>query len=303
MTRPSVLDVLGEFEGESLGDGRLDERLRRIVALAAADPARSFPEQMESVADREALYRFLANPKVTLAGVLSGHIRQTHERMREREVVRVVHDTSTFRFLGEREGLGVLRGGARGFLGHVALAVGADELREPLGVLSVYPCIHQEALAHTGMTPRERVKATRAKRRAEKESTRWETTALAVSAALPAGVDAIHVMDQEADDYDLLAALSAAGQRFVIRACPDRQTTDAKLPITAVLARQPATVFRTVPLNPRSVQKEVKTRGRHPERIERLASLQIRWGTVTIPRRQYNDARVRTLTMQAVHVL
>jgi transposase len=68
-------------------DGRLDERLRRIVALASADPAQSFPEQMESVADREALDRFLSNPKVTLAGVLSGHVRQTHERMRDRELV------------------------------------------------------------------------------------------------------------------------------------------------------------------------------------------------------------------------
>jgi hypothetical protein len=90
-----------------------------------------------------------------------------------------VHDTSTFRFPGDREGLGILRGGARGFLAHVSLAVGADELRESLGVLSVHPYVHEEALAHTGMTPRERVKAMRAKRRAEKESARWETTALA----------------------------------------------------------------------------------------------------------------------------
>ncbi len=103
-------DVLAEFDGESLGDARLDERLRRIVVLAAADPGQSFPEQMASVADREALYRFLGNPKVTLAGVLNGHLRQTHDRMRGRNLVRVGHDTSMFRFLGDREGLGVLRG-------------------------------------------------------------------------------------------------------------------------------------------------------------------------------------------------
>jgi hypothetical protein len=127
--------VVAEFEGTALGDARLDERLRRIVALAAADPSQSFPDQMESVADREALYRFLANPKVTLAEVLSGHVRQTGERMRGREVVRIVHDTTTFRLLGDREGLGVLRGGAKGFLAHVALAVATDETREPLALL------------------------------------------------------------------------------------------------------------------------------------------------------------------------
>jgi len=297
-----VGDMLAEFAGDSLGDARLDERLRRIVALAAADPSVSFPEQMASVADREALYRFLANPKVTLPGILDGHVRQTHARMRGRGVVRIVHDTTTFRFDGDREGLGILRGGAKGFLAHVALAVVADETREPLGVVGVHPFIHEDAAAHQGYTPSERVTATRQKHRAAKESARWEQLALRVSAALPAKVDAIHVMDQEADDYDLLAALQQAQSRYVIRACPTRQTADAKLAVKAVLARQGATLFREVPIAPRSVQKEVKSRGRHPARTERLATLEIRWGTVTLPRRQYNEATDRTLTLQAVHV-
>jgi hypothetical protein len=304
MAKPSELvDVVSEFDGESLGDARLDERLRRIVALAAADPSQSFPDQMESIADREALYRFLANPKVTLSGVLSGHVRQTHERLRARGVVRVVHDTNTFRFSGEREGLGVLRGGAKGFLAHVALAVSADETREPLGVLGVHPYIHQDAIVHAGMTPSERVEATRAKPRAAKEPARWEGMALAVAAALPPDVDGLHVMDQEADAYAVLAALDTAGLRYVIRACPGRLTTDGNLPAKEVLARRAATMFRTVPLTPRGVQKEVKTRGRHPERVERLATLHVRWGTVTIARRQYSQTRVATVTLQAVHVV
>jgi hypothetical protein len=293
-------DILEEYDGESLGDARLDERLRRIVALAAADPAESFPDQMESVADREALYRFLANPKVTLPGVLSGHVQHTHDRVRGRDVVRVVHDTTTFRFLGAREGLGVLRGGACGFLAHVALAVGADETREPLGVLGVHPYIHQDAVAHQGMTRGQRVAATRAKARADKESARWEQMAVTVSRALPPDVEALHVMDQEADDYDLLTALHEAGLRYVIRAWSNRPTTDAQRPVRDVLARQPATLFRTVPLTPRSARQ---ARGRRPERSERLATLHIRWATVTIQRRPTNETKVPTLTLQAVHVV
>lgn len=295
-------NVLAEFGGESLGDARLDERLRRIVSLVATDPGQSFPEQMESVADREALYRFLANPKVTLAGVLDGHVSQTRDRMQGPGIVRIVHDTTTFRFLGDRDGLGVLRGGAKGFLAHVALAVAADETREPLGVLGVQPYIHQDAVAHQGMTPSQRVEATRAKPRAAKESARWEQLALTVSGGLPDGVEGLHVMDQEADDYDLLAALHQARLRYVIRACPSRQTTAAKLGVRDVLARQPGTVFRTVPLTPRSAQKALQTRGRHPARAERMATLQVRWGTVTLPRRQYNETTRPTLTVQAVHV-
>lgn len=305
MRNPSALnvsDVTAEFAGDSLGDARLDERLRRIVSLLAVDPAESFPDQMASVADREALYRFLANPKVTMAAVLSGHVRQTHDRLQGHAVIRIVHDTTTFRFLGDREGLGVTRGGAKGFLGHMALAVAADDTREPLGVLGVHPYIHQDAVRHRGMTPSQRVEATRAKPRAAKESARWEHMALQVQAALPDGVTALHVMDQEADDYDVLAALHDAQLRYVIRADPQRQTTDAKQSVREVLARQPATLFRTVRLTPRSARKAERTRGRHPARDEREATLHMRWGTVTLKRRQYTEARTPTLSLWAVHV-
>jgi hypothetical protein len=296
-------DVAAEFASVSLGDARLDARLKRIVALVAVDPAESFPDQMSSVADREALYRFLANPKVTVATVLGGHLRQTRERLRERGIVRVVHDTTTFRFVGDREGLGETRGGGKGFLGHVALALAADETREPFGVVGVHPFIHKDAVAHRGRTPSQRVEATRAKPRAAKESARWEQMALQVSTALPDGVHAIHVMDQEADDYDALAALAQAQLRYVIRANPQRQTTDAKQTVHEVLARQPATVFRTVRLTPRSERKAERTRGRHPARDERDATLHLRWGAVTLGRRQYSASPTPTLSLWAVHVV
>jgi hypothetical protein len=295
-------DLAAEFTGESLGDAQLDERLQRMVSLAAPEPSDSFPEQMVSVADREALYRFLTNPKVTMAGVLSGHLRQTHARVRAHPVVRIVHDTTTFRFDGARTGLGVLRGGATGFLGHVALAITADDMREPLGVLGVHPYIHRDAVAHQGMTRSQRVLATRAKPRAAKESARWEQMAIQVSAALPDGVCALHVMDQEADDYDLFAAVHHAQLRYVIRAAPQRQTAEAKQGMKDVLATQPATVFRTVPLTPRSQKKAVSTGGRHPARVERDATLHMRWGRITLGRREYSASTTPTLSMWAVHV-
>jgi hypothetical protein len=110
-------------------------------------------------------------------------------------------------------------------------------------------------------------------------------------------------MDQEADDYDVLAALHDAQLRYVIRADPARQTTDAKQTVTDVLAhRQSATVFRRVRVTPRSQRTAERTRGRHPARDEREAALRIRWGAVTLPRRQYTESRTPTLTMWAVHV-
>jgi hypothetical protein len=299
---PEIDEIATEFEGISLGDARLDERLKRIATMASVAPDDSFPGQMVSVADREALYRFLANPKVTMDRLLSPHIRQTHGRISSHRVVRIVHDTTTFRFPGEREGLGRIRGGANGFLAHVALAIAPDETREPLGVLGVRPFIHQDAVAHAGMTPSQRVKAARDKPRESRESSRWEKLAIHVSNTLPDGVRALHVMDQEADDYDLLAELHKANLGFVIRACPDRKTSDGQLCAKDVLAKKPAKLFRAVPLNPRSARKAIVSRGGHPARAERIATLKIRWGQITIRRRQYNQSNVRELAFWAVHV-
>ena len=302
MKRTSVSEIVGEFEGVSLGDIRLDERLRRIVALSAVAPDNSFPEQMQTVADREALYRFFSNPKVTIAQLLEGHVRQTHVRFRNRPVIRVVHDTTTFHFSGEREGLGSIRGGARGFLAHFALAVAADEEREALGVVGVRPYVHQDAVAHQGMTPSERVAASRAKSRDQRESSRWEKLAASVSEALPEGVRALHIMDQEADDYDLFAEMHRRGLGFVVRADPKRRTLKDGLCAKELLARKPARLFRAVHVNPRSAKKAVVTRGRHPARTEREAVLNICWGRITIGARQYTESEIHELSLWAVHV-
>jgi hypothetical protein len=84
------------------------------------------------------------------------------------------------------------------------------------------------------------------------------------------------VIDQETDDYDVLAALHTAVLRRVIRADPMSQTTDAELGVKEALVHQLGTVFGTVPLNPRSAQKAVNTRGPHPGRVERLGTLHVR---------------------------
>lgn len=301
-TRPVADEVSKEFAAVALGDERLNERLKRIVALVAAAPDDSFPELMQTVADREALYRFLSNPKVTLDAVLKGHVQQTHERLRHQQLVRIVHDTTKFRFIGERAGLGAIRGEAQGFFGHFALAVAANETRELYGVLGVRPFIHEQTEARRKMTQRERVAATQAKPREEKESSRWERLAIDVSNCLPAGVRPLHVMDQEADDFDLFAELHRAQLAFVVRANPERRSGAERLPAKDVLSTEPAEIFRTVSLSPRDPRAGIVRRKRRPARIEREAKLRIRWAPITLVRGPYNDAEVRDLSLYAVHV-
>ncbi|MCK6538192.1 MAG: hypothetical protein L6Q84_34905 [Polyangiaceae bacterium] len=136
--------VASEFQGAELGDRRLTTRLERIVQAADANPSESFPDMMGSDAELEGFYRFIRNDKVDFEEVLRPHVRATVARMGEHREVLVVHDTTEFRFLGnKRKGLGRVGSAGQGFLGHFSLAVVPGEAREPLGLLVVQPWTRQ----------------------------------------------------------------------------------------------------------------------------------------------------------------
>jgi hypothetical protein len=287
-----------ELAAVDLGDARLEDRARSILARIGAAPGDSFPEQMKTLAEREALYRFVNNEGVTLERLLDAHVHQTHERMARHRVVRVLHDTTEFTFEGDREGLGVTQKDSRGFYAHVALAVAADEGREPFGVLGVRTHLRHDAVAHREMTESQRTALRQRTARTDKLSNRWETLALEVSSKLPAGVRAVHVMDQEADDYVVWAKLQRANELFVVRVSPQRLTTD-RVSVAEALSSQPAHVFRTVAINARTT----KAARHHPARKEREASLVMRWGSVVIGRGQFTQAEEPEVHIHAVHVL
>lgn len=95
------------------GDERLDRRCDQIRTMAAARPGLSFPRMVRTEGQREALYRFLGNDRVTMEAMLEPHIEATARRMSEHAVVLAVHDTTEFSFAGEvqRPGLGMLPNG------------------------------------------------------------------------------------------------------------------------------------------------------------------------------------------------
>lgn len=289
--------VLTEFEGVRLGDERLDRRLQRVLSKVSAAPSDSFPEQMESDADQEALYRFLNNEKVTVDALLEGHRKQTIARMRDCQLVRIVHDTTELSFEGQREGLGYLGGNTQGFLAHVALALTADDGRTPLGVLGVRTFINDRKLAK--LTRSQKVTHYLKEPRAKKQSSRWEKLAFDVVKDLPDGVQALHVMDQEADDYSVFSALLYGKARFVIRVEASRLDAE-KVPADLVLSQDPAKLLRKIQLSRRTKKQASR---QHPERSERLAELHVRTGSVTLRRPpSAHEAELSKLTVQALHV-
>ena len=284
---PRIGAVADEFTGAAFGDARLTSRLGKVAEAVAPSPGASFPQLARTDGELEGVYRFLNNDRVSATAILAPHIAATRERAGADDVL-VVHDTTEFTFGGwtPREGLGPLRGSSRsqGFLGHFALAVAGDGSRRPLGLLGLRTIVRSRAPASTSTLSR--------RRRRKGEYERWADLALDVHAALP---QAIHVMDREADSFEVFAKLAMADASFVIRLrdAPNRvvELEGARPAMSSVVAQQPVRMTRDVPLS-RRVPHEVRhSDKRFPPRRSRMAKLEVRAAAVTLPRP--NDHRLR----------
>ncbi len=301
-----VPDIEAEFAGAELGDARRTQRLARFAASIAHDPDRSLPQSAQSDAELEGCYRFLNNDQVTPEAVLAPHQRRTVERAAGHTEVLAVHDTTSFRFCDEdtREGLGPIlhKHGARGFYSHVSLAVALGESRDPLGVLAVHDYVRAD----------ERTWSKKAKTLSDPNNERHRF-ALAIDRCekqLSGRAQVIHVIDREADIYELFARMVACQQRFVIRLSEDRATpskregTRGHLKLSDVVRSLEGVAEREVPLSPRKGSKLPVSRRIHPTREGRVAKLSFRATAVEVRRPDCADDQLpKSLTLHLVNVI
>lgn len=247
-------------------------RAEQMARALVEQPGVSLPRAMGSTAAREAAYRFLGNRRVTLARVIAPHVEATAERARQARRVLVVSDTTEFRFSTEREGLGVLSGKSRdGFVGHFTLAVSADGRRTPLGVLGLETIVRPGRKGKRDSVAR--------KRDPHRESLRWRRGVESASQRLD-GVEAIHVMDREADIYELLSALISDGHRFIIRSGQERLVDEGRL--STMVASAAMRFSREVKLSARGTRGAPKNGRSHPARRSRLAQLAVSTAQITL---------------------
>lgn len=272
-----------EMSNARLGDARLSRRLGLMVDALTLRPSESFPDAFQSDAALEAAYRFFNNDRVTSERVLEPHSQATLERAVERGGLLVVHDTTEFKFEDgiEREDLGPLRGKGQGFFGHFALALGADGLREPLGVLGMRTFVRSR---------KGKGKRTMAQRRraGDNELDHWRHLVDDVEERISNPWWAVHVMDRQADSYELLASMIERNY-FVVRAAhADRVVhlpLEAKAKLRDAINRAPAVIEREVRLSPRRQKKDKGPQPKHlPVRKSRVARLAISAVPVTVKR-------------------
>lgn len=278
--------IRGEFEGAQLGDARLSRRLLRIVQRVSERPSESFPRRFADDGQLEGAYRFLNNSRVEAKDILAPHYQQTQSRAEGEPVVWVAHDTSFMRFNSEgRVGMGPLTGktGVRGFLAHVSLAIAPGQTASPLGVIGL----------DTRIRP-ERSKGKRSPLKARNDPTnerwRWRDGIDEAGSRLSSSSRVVHIMDREADGYDLFSQIQARGEGFVVRLALDRCTTeqdsDSGLPLklSDFLPTMEGSASREVVLSRRKLHRGDRPKHRNPPRERRLAQLLFAGTPITLRR-------------------
>ena len=291
MDEAAQLNVEREFEGSTLGDVRRRDRLQKLAKSLAIDPTASFPAATKTDAALEAAYRLLRNKSVSMEGILAGHYAQTVARASSESVVLAVHDTTAFKFKGDRDGLGPLHGRGQGFQGHFTLLVRPGEARLPLGVIAVQTWVRpeggQEATETTGQSW---------------EASRWKKGAAKAEERIGDKCAVIHVMDREGDSYDLWAELITANSRFVIRNSRRRILANGES-LSDVIGRATTVIEREVQLSGRRAVNDLFHRRRNPARETRLARLALSAQSVTIPRPLTCSEKLpETIQINFVHV-
>lgn len=288
-----------EFAEAELGDVRRTQRLRVVAEQLEEAPGEGFPQMVETDGELEGIYRFLGNAQVKPESILAPHVEATMQRARQAGFCLVVHDTTAFEFGGdsERRGLGLTTGKKQGFYAHFALAVLPGEERVALGICGLERISRQ--IRKNTVRKRHSDQTAKDPRR---ESLRWLRMLQDVEAQR-ASFECIHVMDREADIFDLMAAALEQGARFVIRGGTERALADGRGLVEDELRQIRPVTYREAELSYRvdPRRKQIKPR-RLQLRKARTAQLAIGGRVVELRRPKPAHADQRSLRVNIVHV-
>jgi Transposase DDE domain len=228
--------------------------------------------------------RFLANDKVSVAGLIESWAGQTGPASAGRHVL-AIQDTSEINFRtrpGHERGLGEIgKGGGRGALLHAMLAADA----ETGGCLGL--------VAGSIYTRQGRVETPHGQRAlADKESRRWLDTAGSAKAVLAQAARVTVVADRESDIYAEWATLPAGNFHLLTRVMHDRAVMGG-----GTLASR-AETFTFCATRTIELQATAK-------RLARTATLGLRFGTVEIcrPPRPGIDGLPEAVSLTLVEVI
>jgi len=273
-----------QFADCGLGDQRRTKRLIKVAEQVADNPSASFPEQMKSWGDLRAAYRLFDCKDVTFEAIAEPHWQQT--RAVEPGRYLVLADTTEIDFGYHRDIKGLSKignGSGRGFLLHNGLLV-ETENQSVIGVAG-------QTIHYRKPKPKKENAAQRFKR--ERESRVWGDVIDQIGPSAE-GVQLVHVCDRGADDFEVFCHLLENDCDWVVRA--SSLTRHVVTPGDETTALQD--YLRGLP-EAGTYELQLRARPRQPART---ATLEVRFGALTMPIPKHTSPYVKSLDPQPIEM-
>jgi len=285
-----------ELAGARIFDGRLRRRMYRVTRNFAAQAQALVPQAGNgSEAEVRGTYRFFQNRRVTMEGLLKGHVEATVERARDHAVVLSVQDTTFLNYTAHSpEGAGPIGTKKDSSVGLVLHGTVAFSLAgTPLGVLDAQCWARDPEQAGK----REKRKQLPIE---EKESVKWLRSYRAVAEAqrLCPNTMFVSVGDRESDIYELFdeAARSPNGPKLLVRA----ERTRHRKTLDGAGSENHEYLWERMKKEPVAGHRKVHI-PKKPARPERKAKIEVRYASVLL--RPPNDSKLQPVQVWAVYAL
>lgn len=297
----SSTDVLNEVKHCDFGDARLNERLGRILVRLGEQPNLSIPAACNGRAEMEAAYRFFDNTKVSAQEIFDSHAQATIERIRGKEVVLFVQDTTEINLTrpgSKVSGAGPLSSDSQlGGLFHPMMAF--EPSLVSLGTVWNKRWV-REATGNE-VTSAKKDKARRKLPLDKKESIRWLEgwrKTIEIAGKCPETC-CVCIGDSESDIYELFAepCQTEHGQaHLLIRGCYDRSieksTSDDTAKLYSAVESQPILATQSIDVSKRKQKCPASKKKRKQAREARTAVVSIRATSVCLKRPQRCESSV-----------
>ena len=265
-----------------LGDKRRTERLVQVAEQMGNNPSASLPNQIEQWSDLKAAYRLFDREEVTFEAIAQPHWEATRQAAKGRCLV--IGDTTEFNFGKDRQidAIGPTgNGSGQGFLLHNTVLVDAES-EQILGVPG--------QVIHYRKKKKKSAKRENASQRLKRkrESEVWGKVIDQIGKPQHDDVEYVHVFDRGADNFEVYCRLLQNDGQWVIRASRMSRyvlagDSEERMALKDYLPRLKTLGRYTLSLRAR------------PGQAAREALLEVRVGTVKIPRPRHVSPWVRSL--------
>ena len=186
--------------------------------MLCSNPFGSFSDVSKNIYEQKSIYTFFSNDHVDPESIWEAHVNSTLERLSSSQRVIVAHDTTNWGLpSSSAPDLGYIDyGQGKGLMVHVGLAMNADFV--PCG--TIFHQVWARPFEEMGKSRKAHLRPFE-----QKESYRFEAGLLGCQELL-CDQEVIHLIDREADIWEVLSASRPSNHKFVIRRSYNRLTIE-----------------------------------------------------------------------------